>query len=150
MPRRFLTLLFLLSAATSCAEGPLSPGERTALREARARWARSGGPDYTVEARVGCFCMLHLNAWTRLTVRAGQLVSAVPVQPLPAGVTPSLGGWQTVEGLFARVGSPDEIVRDVAVRFDAQRGYPLYASFGCGPDVLDCGSLYEMRNLTIP
>ena len=141
----------ILATASGCGDGPLSPSQRLQLAEARARWADGGSGDYTVEGRISCFCPSHLLLWTRLTVRAGQIVAAEPVEPPPDGIEPSLLGWRTVEEAFGMIeGFDSSVIRSVKLRFDSELGYPLEIRVTCHSNITDCGVVEEMRNLRFP
>jgi hypothetical protein len=48
--------------------------------------------------------------------------------------------------LILDVARQDEIER-IDVRYDPVYGYPTSIHWGCGSGVLDCGAVYEFRNL---
>jgi Family of unknown function (DUF6174) len=73
-------LLASLSVLLSCSD-PFDSGEEKELEQARARWANAGLLDYQVEVRLSCFCQAALPVFSRLEVRAGQVVAAVPLAP---------------------------------------------------------------------
>jgi len=148
--RGVITWLCAFAAFAGCSDYPLSPHDQQLLAQARAKWAQQSSFNYTVEARIECFCPAHLATWTRLTVRDGSIVAADPVESLPEGVEPSLIGWMTVDEEFERLTNPPDILEDIEVRFDSQFGYPTYIRADCGPNVADCGSVHEMRNLRFP
>lgn len=150
MPPLRSVLVALLVFASGCIDDPLSPGEERALREAKALWAAKGGPNYTVESKLSCFCPTHLAYWTKVTVRGGVVTSAEPMASLPQGAEPSIRGWSTIAELFARIETHDNLVTDIDARYDAVLGYPLEVTITCKSTVSDCGSNYQTRNLTIP
>jgi hypothetical protein len=135
---------------TACSDYPLSPRDQQLLAQARAKWADKGSLTYFVEARIVCFCPGHLAVWTQLTVSNGIVVAADPLESLPGGSDPGLSGWLTVEEEFDRLSNPPDILEDIEMRFDAQLGYPTFIRADCGPNVQDCGSVHEMRNLRFP
>ncbi len=143
-------LAMTLVGGAGCSDGPLSPAERRELAVARNHWARKGSADYTVECRICCFCLPHLNFWTRLTVRGGKVTAAEPVETLPNGITPSLLGWHTVDELFSILESlSSDVLEDLMAQYDPTLGYPREISVTCHPNIQDCGSVYGMRNLQI-
>jgi hypothetical protein len=145
-----LLAVVVLGGLSGCDDDhPLSSSEQRALAQARARWDANGGLNYTVESRIICFCPPQLAQWTRLTVRAGVVVEAVPVESLPDGLEPMLQGWQTVEELFEIIASPSSVVANIDVTFDPTLGYPTSTAITCGPQIADCGSTRELRNLRI-
>jgi hypothetical protein len=148
--RGALVALSALALLAGCSDYPLSPVDQQKLAQARATWAEKGAQDYTVEARIACFCPSHLTQWTRLTVRGGHIIAADPVESLPEGVTPDISGWLTVEEEFERLTDPPEILQEIEVRFDSQLGFPTFIRADCGPNVQDCGSVHEMRNVRFP
>lgn len=149
-PATLVRAALLVVAVAACTDDPLSPSERADLRRSRALWESKGGPDYTVEARIGCYCVPHVNFWTRLTVRGGNVVAADPLQALPLGIPADTRGWHTVEEVFEIIQRDRADLVDVAVRFDPTLGYPLQAAFTTDPAIADGDAVYEMRNLTIP
>src|SRR5262245_49410327 len=107
--------LAVVALLLSCGNGVLSPTELLELSAARERWRDHGGPNYTVESRISCFCPYYLNVWTRLTVQGDEVVAAEPLSPLPEGEESSTEGWYTVHGLheaIARAAKADYL-RDV-------------------------------------
>jgi hypothetical protein len=145
--RGVLTSLCAIALIAGCSDYPLSPRDQQLLAQAKGKWANNGSLDYTVEARILCFCPGHLAVWTRLTVRDGNVVAADPLETPPPGSEPDLTGWLTVEEEFERLTRPPDILEEIEVRFDAELGYPTYIRADCGPNVQDCGSVHEMRNL---
>ena len=141
-----MLLFATLIAVSACGDYPLAPFEREQLARAQAKWSDKGSVNYSIEARIVCFCPPHLAQWTTLTVRNGVVIAADPVESLPDGITPDLTGWLTVDEEFERLANPPDILEDINVRFDATFGYPTYISADCGPNVADCGSVHEMRN----
>lgn len=148
MGPRFVPLLLL---AASCGGHLLSPTERALFEGAVARWEQKGGPDYTVESRLLCFCAPYLTTWTRLTVRNDVLVSAEPLGPVFGGEEGSLIGWRTVLGAFEAIREvrDSDYAEDVTFSFDEELGYPLEVSVSCRGDITDCGSTLQMRNLVL-
>ena len=147
--RGILASLCTLALVAGCSDYPLSPRDQRLLTQALVKWNQKGSVDYTIEARIVCFCPPHLAQWTRLTVRGGIVVAADPVEPPPEGAEPSLIGWLSVEEEFDRLSDPPDILKEVEVRFDSQFGFPTYIRADCGPNVADCGSVHEMRNLRL-
>jgi hypothetical protein len=147
--RRIVLSLCVGALLAGCGRDPLSPADERLVAAARAKWAQNGSDDYTVESRIFCFCPGHLAVWTRLTVRDGIVVAADALEPPPQGSEPVLSGWLTVDDEFERLTHPADILEEIEVRFDSQLGYPTYIRTDCGPNVQDCGSVHEMRNLQI-
>jgi len=145
--RGILASLCTLSLIAACGDYPLSPHDQQLLTQALGKWSTKGSSSYIVEARISCFCPPHLAQWTQLTVRDGVVIAADPLESLPEGAEPSLSGWLTVEDEFERLTDPPDILEEIEVRFDPELGYPTYIRADCGPNVADCGSVHEMRNL---
>lgn len=142
-----LIALALVVSGGGC-DNSLSP--EGALARARALWAQNGGDDYTVEARIACFCPAYMYYWTKLTVENGVVVSAEPLEDLPEYAEPSTAGWQTVDELFDMIGQDvPPMIADVDATFDASLGYPRRVEIRCDETVADCESIREMRNLRI-
>ena len=144
-------LIPLMLLAAGCGGNPLSPTERVLFEGAVTRWEQRGGPDYTVESRVLCFCPPYLTTWTRLTVRNDLLVSAEPLGPIFGGEEGSLTGWRTVLGAFEAIREVlySDDAEDVTFSFDEELGYPLDFQMTCHPLITDCGFTLQMRNLVL-
>jgi hypothetical protein len=151
MRARLALISLLCLAVTACSNGVLSPSEHLRLSAARERWEEHGGPNYTVESRLLCFCAPYLTTWTRLTVHDGVLVSAEPLGPIFGGEEGSLLGWRTVTQVFEAIVevSRSDYATEIDLRFDEALGYPLEFSVTCRSDILDCGSSHQMRNLVL-
>ena len=150
--RARLALISLLGLTTAaCADGVLSPSEHLRMSAARERWEEHGGPNYTVESRILCFCPPYLTTWTRLTVHDGVLVSAEPLAPIVGGEQGSLLGWLTVPQAFEAIleVSRSDYATEMTLQFDEALGYPLEFSVTCRSYILDCGSSHQMRNLVL-
>ena len=143
----------ICAAACSADIGPSGPKQfdRAAFVEARAKWQSAAIASYTVESRHHCFCPPHLNFWTRLTVRNGNVVEADPVGPLPSGISSELLGWRTVPELFEALESlatsSDGMTSTIGVIYDAALGYPREISIRCGPNFADCDRDFHLRSL---
>ena len=151
MRARLALIPILLLTVATCGDGVLSPSEHLRLSAARERWEEHGGPNYTVESRILCFCPPYLTTWTRLTVHDGVLVSAEPLGPVFGGEEGSLLGWHTVAQAFEAIleVSRSDYIKDVTLLFDGALGYPLDFSVTCDSNVTDCGSSHQMRNLVL-
>jgi hypothetical protein len=138
-----------LSVLVSCSD-PFDSGEQRDLERAQARWNEAGLLDYQVEVRLGCFCQASLPVFSRLTVQAGQVVAAEPVTPTPGAEGIPLDAWPTVSGVFELIesASHQSNYTGIEARYDSTLGYPTRLELRCKADVLDCGSLYELQNLT--
>jgi hypothetical protein len=71
-----------LSVLGGCSDA-FDASEERALEQAQARWNDAGLLDYQVEVRLSCFCQAALPVFSRLDVRAGQVVAAEPLSPTP-------------------------------------------------------------------
>ncbi|HWN18054.1 MAG TPA: DUF6174 domain-containing protein [Gemmatimonadales bacterium] len=138
-----------LSLLVGCSD-PFGSGEERELERAQARWSAAGLQDYQVDVRLGCFCQASLPVFTRLTVQAGQVVAADPLTPTPGaeGIPPE--AWPTVPGVFGLIesASHQSDYTEIEAQYDATLGYPTRVKLRCEEDVLDCGALYELQNLT--
>jgi hypothetical protein len=141
-------LLASLSVLVSCSD-PFDSGEEKELEQARARWANAGLLDYQVEVRLSCFCQAALPVFSRLEVRAGQVVAAAPLAPTPADDIP-LDAWPTVPELFESIesASRQSVYTEIEAQYDSTLGYPTRLELRCKADVLDCGATYELQALT--
>ena len=43
--------------------------------------------------------------------------------------------------------SREDVIDAIEAEYDPELGYPLRVELGCKPNVVDCGSVYEFRNL---
>lgn len=138
-----------LSVLVSCSD-PFGSGEERELERAQARWNSTGLLDYQVEVRLGCFCQAALPVFSRLTVQAGQVVAAEPLTPTPGAEGIPLDAWPTVPGVFGLIegASHQSGYTEIEAQYDPTLGYPTRLELRCKPDVLDCGALYELQNLT--
>ena len=141
-------LLASLSVLVSCSD-PFDSGEEKELEQAQARWADAGPFDYQVEVRLSCFCQAALPVFSRLEVRAGQVVAATPLAPTPGDVIP-LDAWPTVPEVFESIesASRQSVYTEIEAQYEPSLGYPTRLELRCKADVLDCGGTYELQNIT--
>ena len=125
-------------------------GEERELEQARTRWNGAGFQDYRVEVRLGCFCQAALQDFSRLTVQAGQVVAVDPLTPTPGAEDIPLDAWPTVPEVFELIesASRQSEYTEVEAQYDPILGYPTRLQLRCEADVLDCGALYELQNLS--
>ena len=137
-----------LALGTACSDGLLTPGEAGALAAAEEKWEARAPDAYTFE--YASSSAWGFRGWARISVREG-LVTGV-VYPDSADATPDVGGWPTVDSLFARIHAlqrtPSRNLEDVDVEFDETLGYPTLISLGYDRDLQDAGIIYLARNLT--
>jgi hypothetical protein len=147
--RALAALLTGLLALTGCGDDPFSSAEERALSQARARWEAAGVTNYLVEVRLQCFCEPSRPDFTRLEVHDGEVVSAEYLGEPSGHTATSLEAWPTVPDAFDLIenASRDSFVDSIEADYDPDLGYPLRVEIGCQPNVLDCGSVYEFRNL---
>ena len=138
-----------LSVLMSCSDA-FDSGEERELEQAQARWNGAGLLDYQVEVRLGCFCQAALQGFSRLTVQAGQVVAADPLTPTPGAEDIPLDAWPTVPEVFELIegASHQSNYTEIEAQYDRTLGYPTRLALRCKADVLDCGALYELQNLT--
>jgi len=140
---------------TSCGDDPFSSGNQRELSQAQARWEKAGVTDYHVDFRVICFCANALPGFTRLEVRAGQVVAAQQLEPLSEPMDIPLGLWPTVPAMFQTIVSAGEsqTYRTIDVDYDSELGYPRRVELECksyrGMSIADCGATYELKNLEV-
>jgi hypothetical protein len=149
-PSSRLLALGVLCAVSACDSGPLGPGEKRALAEARERWSAAGITSYRVEVRVSCFCIHALPGFTELEIRDGQVVAAQAVEPDPDVETIPLEVWPTVSEAFEAIGRASDdgdVYASIEAEYDADLGFPRLVSLRCHENILDCGLTYEFRNL---
>jgi Family of unknown function (DUF6174) len=147
--RRPWATLASLSLLMACSD-PFGSDEERELERAQGRWSAAALQDYQVDIRLGCFCQASLPVFTRLTVQAGQVVAADPLTPTPGGEGIPLEAWPTVPGVFGLIegASHQSEYTEIEAQYDATLGYPTRVELRCEEDVLDCGALYELQNLT--
>jgi uncharacterized protein DUF6174 len=103
-------------------------GETRLIREAKARWARSGPPCYEITENFGNF-WAPAGAWT-LTVCHGRFVRARDDQgapPLPSMLSTGFSDDDSVDGLFTeleRYAIKDPLDFYYDVEFDPEMGFP--------------------------
>lgn len=146
--------LLVLVALSACggSSGPLDPGERHDITQARARWDSRRPAEYTYESRFICFCHPATAAWTELHVRGDTVIATRPIDSLPAGVSAARPeAWHTVAGLFSYIelAAKSDVTRDVVATFDGELGYPRSIEVSCTPNVTDCGTTILARNLRV-
>jgi hypothetical protein len=102
------------------------------------------------EVRLSCFCQAALPVFSRLDVRAGQVVAAEPLSPMPGAEDIPLDAWPTVPDVFDIIesASHQSDYTEIGAQYDPTLGYPNRLELRCKADVLDCGATYELRNVT--
>jgi Family of unknown function (DUF6174) len=148
--RRSWAVIAALSLLASCSD-PFGSGEERELERAQARWSEAGGQDYEVDVRLGCFCQAARSVFTRLTVQAGQVVAAEPLTPTPGAEDIPLNAWPTVPEVFGLIesASRQSHYTEIEAQYDPTLGYPIRLELRCEENVTDCGTLYELENLTL-
>lgn len=146
--RRVLPILTLGVAA--CAEADLVVNPETAWTTARTTWERRAPRRYHYEIRTACFCIVQVTQWNRVDVRDGRVIRVTQIEgQLFPGVVP-LSAWPTIPELFERARpTSGGFVRSIDVDYDRDFGYPRRITVRCGPQVADCDSDTEARNLTV-
>ncbi len=143
--------IIAIGILASCGDGggPFEPGEERELARAQTRWENAGIVDYNVDFRLSCFFCN--SVFTRLEVRAGQVVAAEQLEPLPYPVDVPLTSWPTVPAVFQKIVSAVEskTYHTIDVDYDPEFGYPQRIALGCGPHIADCDMTYELRNLEV-
>ena len=150
VPRCGAAALGLLLAA-GCADSPLSPGELRELRLAQERWTGSGLRDYAVEMRSACFCRPEIVEWATVEVRNGQVTRVVMSSGEVVTEGYRLDWWHTVDQLFddllAHPNEPNNVLRDIRLRFDPTYGYPTEIRRDVHENIADGASIRYLRNL---
>jgi len=115
-------------ASLGCSSKPIEPERLRLIRDAKARWARSGPPCYEITEELGNF-WAPAGAWT-LTVCHGRFVRARDDQgapPLPSMLSTGFSDDDSVEGLFTeleRYAIKDPLDFYYDVEFDPEMGFP--------------------------
>src|SRR5262245_48605166 len=94
-----LRLLLGSLALAGCSDDPFGVIDQGAFAAAQARWEAANLLDYQVEFHQSCFCP-HLQDFTRLVIRDGEVVSAESLDSVPVVGIP-LTAWPTVPEVFA-------------------------------------------------
>jgi hypothetical protein len=146
---RFPWALFASTTVLCGCSDAFDSGEERELAQAESRWDGAGLLDYQVEARLGCFCQAALPVFTRLEVRAGQVVVAEPLAPSPVSDDIPLEAWPTVPDVFDLIegASRQSVYTEIEVEYDPTLGYPSRLNLRCKANVTDCGATYELQNL---
>ena len=149
-----LAARIIVLVALGCSDTLLSSDEVRELNRAEGRWKARGFADYTYEMQRLCFCPPEINRWTRVTVRAGVVVDATPVEPDPTYPITTLSYWQPIDSLFVQLRQAADdsygsgAYSDVIVQYDAQLGYPTRIEWVEKPNVADAASTLNLRNVT--
>jgi hypothetical protein len=124
-------------------------GEERELARAESRWDGAALLDYQVEVRLGCFCEAAIPVFSRLEVRAGEVVAAEPLAPSPGFEEIPLEAWPTVPDVFDLIegASRQSVYTEIEVEYDATLGHPRRLDLRCKANVTDCGATYELQNL---
>jgi hypothetical protein len=146
---RFPWALFASTTVLCGCSDAFDSGEERELAQAESRWDGAGLLDYQVEARLGCFCQAALPVFTRLEVRAGQVVGAEPLAPSPGFDDIPLEAWPTVPEVFQLIegASHQSDYTGIEVEYDPTLGFPSRLDLRCKADVTDCGATYELQNV---
>ena len=151
MPRHLrIPLVGLLSCVLSACTSPLSPGEVLALSQAESRWAARPFQAYTYEIATSCGeCPDLFRQTSRVAVRSGQVVGVVLVANDSALAPEDRASFTSVDGLFAQIRryQDEDWVRDVAVTFDPQLGYPTSISTFAKAGIMDAGATQYIGHL---
>jgi hypothetical protein len=145
LPALVALVLLPLSACGDAPSAAADPSWRTAL----ARWEGLALQDYSYELRTEVWHVFQGTPWHRIEVRGGRVVSAVPLEPLPAGFRARpLDEWPTIPMLFATArATPTSDVAAIDVTYHPTYGHPVRIAVRCRETVAQCGSTTEVRNL---
>ena len=121
--------------------------------EARARWDARPFADYSYEVRTLCFCPPEMSRWTRVSVRNGVVVDAVPVEPDPGSPITTLALWHPIDTLFENLhramseSGSQSYLDAIVVDYDPELGYPTSIEYRTRSNVADGGSSRSLRNV---
>jgi len=143
--------LIVLSLLLGCSEA-FDSGDERELSQAKERWENAGLVDYQLEVRLSCFCPGAFPVFTRLQVQAGEVVAAEPLEATQGSDQIPLDAWPTVPDVFGLIegASHQSGIEEIEAQYHPTLGYPTRVEIRCKKDVLDCGALYELQNLTSP
>jgi hypothetical protein len=142
MPRLVRSVsVVLLSFFAGCHDstGPIA----LSLTLNRARWQSQNLHDYSYTGLKICFC--RPAGEVEVIVQADTVLSAKLV-----GTTEELpkGEWLTIDQLFDFAQrSYGENYESVMVEYHPELGHPTLIVLTCPPDILDCGTTIEIKNL---
>lgn len=150
--RTVLSAAVLIAAACngSDIDGPSDLGR---LSAARARWDARPFADYSYEIRTTCFCPVEITRWTRVSVRNGVVVDAVPVEPDPGSPITTLALWHPIDTVFANLHramselGPQSYLDAIVVDYDSELGYPTSIEYRAKLNIADGGSSLSLRNV---
>jgi hypothetical protein len=118
-------LLSFAVLGTACTSSGTEPADTKELDTARTQWTTQLPAAYRVTWKQSCFCGTDLLRPIRISVQAGQIVSAVYVDDQQPVASTTRGVLLTVDGLFDKIHAAiTEHAAEVDVRFDPTRGYP--------------------------
>ena len=121
--------------------------------EARARWDARPFADYSYEIRTFCFCPPEINRWTRVSVRNGVVVDAVPVEPDPGSPITTLALWHPIDTLFESLrramseSGSQSYLEAIVVDYDSELGYPTSIEYRAKSNIADGSSSLSLRNV---
>ncbi len=137
---------------TSTDEPEPDPEGLAELDAARESWASEGQGDYTIYAKRDCFCALEPSDDVFVTVRDGELESALANsgdenydEPVPRD---EWHAWYTVAGMFDQIEDALSTAADVQASYDASYGFPRSVTVDYVLNAADDEISYEMRDYT--
>ncbi len=131
-----------------CGKDSVSPsGETLTLSE----WKSGAVGDYEFEQQVNCFCAAPAGRFHRLTVRDGEIVTAVDLRSGQGLNSSQFHFFKTIQELieFAESIDPDSVAR-LDVEFDPVLKYPSSIYVDYDERIADEEIGYETRGVTIP
>jgi hypothetical protein len=154
LSRPFATLLMGVALAVACSSSEIvGPEDFDRLDQAKARWDARPFADYSYEIQVFCFCPPEIGRWTRVSVRGGAVTAVEAVEPDPNFPITNLQYWVPIDSIFEdlrrQMSEPGitYYLESIAVRYDAQLGYPTSIEYRAKPNVADGGSTHALRNV---
>ena len=137
---RISAVIGMMCCVTSTCSSPTSLLDEQALSRAEARWAARSFDSYSYETVTSCGeCPTEVARQTRVEVRSGIVSAAVVV--VNDSLLPTVAGFMTIDGLFAKIrGYPRDVwLSEVRVDFDPQLGYPTKIRVFGKPGIMDAG-----------
>lgn len=139
--------LLLLPLVACGSDGIADVKTQPDAAQARARWGALGLNRYTVEMKLGCFCVPSVTSWHELRVEGNRVVAARMLEPPYTPRTAAEAAlFPTVSALFDRIAEeqerPDGYLEG---KYDVLTGLPVQVVVGTLAN--DAGIAYELRRL---
>jgi len=139
--------LALASVVPGCVTSPDEAGD---LAGQRRKWASHNIRDYTVQSKLGCFCIPDATEPVTLTVRGGALTAVTRVSDgAPVDRSRWTGVYFTVDEMFALIADArSRGAFQVRVSYDPALGYPTQVYLDQAAGIADDERTLDLSGLT--